>query len=163
MILFEKKYQTFDTVFHHQMKHREESWKYDAQRSIFDELRGVSSGDETLHLMFDILLITLLLYHQLTWYNSLWLWRWLPHRLLKRQSLSTTVLFRTTFTQMIKLNLLLKWLLGSNLSQHSFLLSRFFRGLLHVAPMAKLIFVNPHCEWIHVTAYAQDITTCIHC
>ena len=50
MILFEKKYQTFDTVFHviyqtwdavfhHQMKHREESWKYDAQRSIFDELR----------------------------------------------------------------------------------------------------------------------------
>ena len=72
MILFEKKYQTFDTVFHHQMKHlevrqkysaarhistlfsvfhlvmkhciscliyymkhREESWKYDAQRSIF--------------------------------------------------------------------------------------------------------------------------------
>ena len=28
------------------MKHREESWKYDAQRSIFDQLRGVSSGDE---------------------------------------------------------------------------------------------------------------------
>ena len=28
-----------------------------------------------------------------------WLWRWLPHRLSKRQSLSTTtVLFRTTFT-----------------------------------------------------------------
>ena len=54
---------------------------------------------------------------QLTWYNSLWLWRWLLHRLSKRQSLSTTtVLFRTTFTQMIKLNLL-KWLLGSNLSQ----------------------------------------------
>ena len=26
-------------MFHHQMKHREESWKYDAQRSIFDELR----------------------------------------------------------------------------------------------------------------------------
>ena len=37
-------------------------------------------------------------YHQLTWYNSFWLWRWLPHRLSKRQSLSTTtVLFRTTF------------------------------------------------------------------
>ena len=36
-------YQTWDAVFHHQMKHREESWKYDAQRSIFDELRGVSS------------------------------------------------------------------------------------------------------------------------
>ena len=36
------------------MKHREESWKYDAQRSIFDELRGVSSGYETLCWMFDI-------------------------------------------------------------------------------------------------------------
>ena len=45
-------------------------------------------------------------------------WRWLSHRLSKRQSLSTTtVLFRTTFTRMTKLNLLLKWLLGSNLSQ----------------------------------------------
>ena len=30
------------------MKHREESWKYDAQRSVLDEFRGVSSGDETL-------------------------------------------------------------------------------------------------------------------
>ena len=36
------------------MKHWEESWKYDAQRSILDELRGVSSGDETLRLMLDI-------------------------------------------------------------------------------------------------------------
>ena len=42
------------------------------------------------------------------WYNSLWLWRWLLRRLSKRQSLSTkTVLFRITFTRMIKLNLLL--------------------------------------------------------
>ena len=40
------------------------------------------------------------------------LWRGLPHRLSKRQSLSTTaVLFRTTFTRMIKLNLLLKCLI----------------------------------------------------
>ena len=36
-------YQAWDAVFHHQMKHWEESWKYDAQRSIFDELQGVSS------------------------------------------------------------------------------------------------------------------------
>ena len=28
--------------------------EYDAQRSIFDELRGVSSGDETLCRMLDI-------------------------------------------------------------------------------------------------------------
>ena len=28
-----------DTGFHHQMKHWEESWKYDGQRSTFDQLR----------------------------------------------------------------------------------------------------------------------------
>ena len=39
------------------------------------------------------------------------LWRWLQHRLSKRQSLSTT-LNRTN-----RLNLLIKWLLASNLSQ----------------------------------------------
>ena len=59
MILFEKKYQTFDTVFHHQMKHLEVRQKYSAARRIFNSLLGVSSGDETLHLMFDILLKTL--------------------------------------------------------------------------------------------------------
>ena len=59
MILFEKKYQTFDTVFHHQMKHLEVRQKYSAARRIFNSLLGVSSGDETLHLMFDILLETL--------------------------------------------------------------------------------------------------------
>ena len=41
-------HQAWDAVFHHQKKHQEASWKYDAQPSIFDELRGVSSGDETL-------------------------------------------------------------------------------------------------------------------
>ena len=56
MILFEKKYQTFDTVFHHQMKHLEVRQKYSAARRIFNSLLGVSSGDETLYLMFDILL-----------------------------------------------------------------------------------------------------------
>ena len=42
MILFEKKYQTFDTVFHHQMKHFEVRQKYSAARRIFDSLLGVS-------------------------------------------------------------------------------------------------------------------------
>ena len=56
MILCEKKYQTFDTVFHHQMKHLEVRQKYSAARRIFNSLLGVSSADETLHLMFDILL-----------------------------------------------------------------------------------------------------------
>ena len=44
---------------------------------------------------------------------SSWHWRWLPHRLSKRQLQSRTVLFRTTFTRTIMLNLLTKWLLGS--------------------------------------------------
>ena len=58
------------------------------------------------------------LYHLINYCEVSWLWRWLPHRLSKRQSLSTTtVLFRTTFTRTIKPNLPLKWLLGSNLSQ----------------------------------------------
>ena len=56
MILFEKKYQTFNTVFHHQMKHLEVRQKSSAARRIFNSLLGVSSGDETLRLMFDILL-----------------------------------------------------------------------------------------------------------
>ena len=46
-------YQTRETVFHHISKHWEESWKYDARRSIFDEIRGVSKCDETLSLVFD--------------------------------------------------------------------------------------------------------------
>ena len=41
MILFEKKYQTFDTVFHHQMKHLEVRQKYSAARRIFNSLLGV--------------------------------------------------------------------------------------------------------------------------
>ena len=64
MILFEKKYQTFDTVFHHQMKHLELHQKYSAARRIFNSLLGVSSGDETLHLMFDILLHKFLGFHK---------------------------------------------------------------------------------------------------
>ena len=55
MILFEKKYQTFDTVFHHQMKHLEVRQKFPTTRRIFNSPLGVSSADETLRLMFDIL------------------------------------------------------------------------------------------------------------
>ena len=44
---------------------------------------------------------------------SQWLWRWRPLRLSKRQSLSPTVLFRTTLTRTITLHELLI-LLGSN-------------------------------------------------
>ena len=44
---------------------------------------------------------------------------YLRHRLLKRQSLSTTVLFRTMFTRTIVLKLLMKWLPGSNRCSHN--------------------------------------------
>ena len=74
MILCEKKYQTFDTVFHHQMKHLEVRQKYSAARRIFNSLLGVSSGDETLHLMFDIFknLLTLMI---ILFENHFSLWR----------------------------------------------------------------------------------------
>ena len=41
------------------MEHLEVRQKYSAARRIFNSLLGVSSGDETLHLMFDILHETL--------------------------------------------------------------------------------------------------------
>ena len=47
-------HQTRETVFHHIPKHWEESWKYDAQRSIFEEIRVVWKCDETLARVFDI-------------------------------------------------------------------------------------------------------------
>ena len=40
-------YQEWYAVFDHQMKHWQESWKYDAQWSIFDERWGVLPCDET--------------------------------------------------------------------------------------------------------------------
>ena len=51
---YDSVYQALDVVFHDQVKHREESWKYDAQQSIFEELQGISSGDETMCWMLDI-------------------------------------------------------------------------------------------------------------
>ena len=53
----------------------------------------------------------------------------LLHRLSKHQSQSTVVLFRTAFTRTIILNLLMKWLLGSNLSQYKINLGYFWEKL----------------------------------
>ena len=52
-------YQTRETVFHRDIqpnteKRVENTQEYDAQRSIFDELRGVWIADETLSRVFDI-------------------------------------------------------------------------------------------------------------
>ena len=53
IILFDKKYQAFDAVFHHQMKHPEVRQKYPTAGRIFSSLLGVSSGDDTLRRMLD--------------------------------------------------------------------------------------------------------------
>ena len=55
IILFDKKYQEFEAVFHHQMKYLEVRQKYSAARPISNSHLGVSSGEETLRLMLDIL------------------------------------------------------------------------------------------------------------
>ena len=44
IILLEKSYQAFDTVFHHQMKHLEVRQKYSAARCTFNSLLSFSSG-----------------------------------------------------------------------------------------------------------------------
>ena len=49
-------YQALDTVFHQQMKHLKVRQKYSAASRIFNSLLSDSSGDETLSLMFDLLL-----------------------------------------------------------------------------------------------------------
>jgi len=57
-LLLEERVQVIDitwkAVFDHNSKHREQSWKYDAQRSIFDELRGVWKFGQTRSWVFDI-------------------------------------------------------------------------------------------------------------
>ena len=47
-------YETRETVFHRKSKQRKENLKFDAQRSIFDEIRGVWIADKTLSRVFDI-------------------------------------------------------------------------------------------------------------
>ena len=55
IILFEKQYQAFDSVSSPDEAPRRSSKKYSAARRILNSLLGVSSGDETLRLMLDIL------------------------------------------------------------------------------------------------------------
>jgi len=49
----EVRHQTRKTKFEHMSKHREQSQNYDAQRSIFDKLRGAWKFSQTLFLVFD--------------------------------------------------------------------------------------------------------------
>ena len=97
--------------------------------------------------------ITRVKYHQLTCYNSLWLWRRLPHRLSKRQSLSTTtVWFRTTFPRTIKLNLLLKWLLVARVimyrnSENRSLHSCANGSAVTRSRISRLLYNFKNCQW----------------
>ena len=56
LVSIEKIYQTLVRVFHHMSKHLEVRQKYSATRHIFNSLLGVWKCDETLSLVFDILL-----------------------------------------------------------------------------------------------------------
>ena len=57
----------------------EQDWSYTVFAVIFFYL------NYTLRRNWPIRSITRILYHQVTRYNSLWLWRWLPRRLSKRR------------------------------------------------------------------------------
>ena len=56
LVSIEKIYQTLVRVFHHMSKHLEVRQKYSATRRIFNSFLGVWKCDETLSLVFDILL-----------------------------------------------------------------------------------------------------------
>ena len=57
IVLFEKEYQAFDRVFHHQMKHLEVRQKYSAARRIFNSLLGVSSSLQCRRILFVFVLL----------------------------------------------------------------------------------------------------------
>ena len=87
-------YQAWDPVFHHQMKHREESWKYDTQWSIFHELWGASYVDETLCRMLDITPQTKWFYKE-----KLRIQKWAFFHLISKQSLN--IYFLCIFFQLL--------------------------------------------------------------
>ena len=87
MSLKQGKYQAWDAVFHHHMNHWEESWKYDAQRSIFDKLRGVSSREETLRRKLDITSQTKWVYTE-----KLKMQKWAVFHLISKHSLNINFL-----------------------------------------------------------------------
>ena len=84
-------YQAWDAVFHHQMKHWEESWKYDAPQ--LDELRGVSSGDETLCQMLDITSQTKRFYQEKLRIQKWAFYIWFPNTHYKQTLISFVFFF----------------------------------------------------------------------
>ena len=69
--------------------------------------------------------------------------------LSKCQSLSTTILLRTTLTQTTMFNLLMKWLVGSNLSQATIIIT-------------IIIYYYLACHWgyYYYSASVEDIPWC---
>ena len=57
IVFFEKEYQAFDRVFHHQMKHLEVRQKYSAARRIFNSLLSVSSSLQCRRILFVFVLL----------------------------------------------------------------------------------------------------------
>ena len=57
IVLFEKEYQAFDRVFHHQMKHLEVRQKYSVARRIFNSLLSVSSSLQCRRILFVFVLL----------------------------------------------------------------------------------------------------------
>ena len=103
------------------------------------------------------------------WFNSLWLWRWLLYRLSKHQSLSTTtVLFNTTFTQTIILNVLMKRIPGFK----PFTLFFFVDNKMDVQCSRKGWVIKVYCllplRWCKVLGYQRKqkysslILLCLH-
>ena len=89
-----------------------------------------------------------------------WLWRWQQQRLLKCQSLSITVLFSTTITWMIILNLLMERLLGSNLSQfYHFIICYIFTFIRQFNRGIKTIIIHlkylPNSDWLLMTKFGR--------
>ena len=89
-----------------------------------------------------------------------WLWRWQLQRLLKCQSLSITVLFTTTITWMIILNLLMEWLIGSNVSQfYHFIIYYIFTFIRQFNRGIKTIIIHskylPNSDWLLMTKFGR--------
>ena len=72
IILFERWYQPFDTVFHHQMKRLEVRKKFSVASRIFNSLLVVSSGNETLRLMLEASNLPVAFHQSYDESSSLW-------------------------------------------------------------------------------------------
>ena len=114
-----------------QMKHREESWKYDMQWSIFHKLWDVSSVDETLCQMLDISSQTKWFYKE-----KLRMQKWAVFHLISKHSLNIN------FLCIIFLNY--SWVWEGVLKHYFFLMEKKQETLLHCNSCQPLTTWNHH-------------------